>query len=237
MSNFTSFTWLRPQKPPRITTTELAAFVTAIRATGIVQDRALPCTVHVRYGRAIDRNAKPTSRFVSTYRNVGYYKDIRWSVNQQVAGAEIADLLAAREASIYRAWIDLGPLNASLYDTLHRQPDEQNQQSLTPDGLSLSLGPVECCDLRSERAWQLGWIALSLGGYGYLWPWTLRDWVARADAHPLIQAMQQACEAAWPLPPEPPTAEAIMNRAELGSLFPYEIDAPLGWRWSVHETG
>lgn len=97
---------------------------------------------------------------------------------------------------------------------MSRLDTTENEQPFIPDSWSLEIGPVESSSLDSAP-FHVGWIRVGISGYGYLWPWTFKDVVARAQANHGMQALMDLCKQARPVPPEPADARTY-ERFDLG---------------------
>ena len=113
-----------------------------------------------------------------------------------------------------------------------------NETDLTLDSWSLEMGPIESYDLSSAHRFLVGWISVNLSGYGYLYPWTLTELRARAEALPEVEHVAELCRSMWPVPAESPGLRRKWGRRQMGELWPYpETNLPMDWYWGLHETG
>lgn len=236
MSFFTTFDFYRPTPPPRIDGLDLARFLKAFAGLGVSTDLSLPSKV--RFGHSIDQDEKP-SHWVENHGLIGRMCGIEWDVIEKPESLEaLAALLATHRKPVYRADLYLGGVAPHLFPFIHRQPSAENDRALTPFDWWLTLGPIETSDLGADDSFLVGWMSVGLGGDGYLYPWTFRDWIASAERSPEIRAVQQLCRTLWPVDPSPPRRKVVRGRKRMGKLWPYDrLDPPQDWFWGIDETG
>jgi hypothetical protein len=116
-------------------------------------------------------------------------------------------------------------------------PSPENAQELALDGWSIEIGPIGVSDLTSEYEFDAGWIAVSLSGNGYLYPWTPIDLVSCATANAAICNVMQLCRCFWPVERQPATPTIVDRRALAGARWCGSVYAPVDWLWTVEETG
>ncbi len=84
----------------------------------------------------------------------------------------------------------------------------------------------------------VGWIAVNLDGPGYLFPWSFRDLVDRAEAIAPVRELMSLCRRTWPVAPGEPDRRVIEARRMMGELWPYpRLDGPWDWSWGLGESG
>ena len=164
--------------------------------------------------------------------------EIEWDLDLSHPGGiqEMIDALATDGRRIYRAHVSLGtPIDAVL-QPVTRINSPENELDFCPDSLSVDTGPIERhgCDFRAF----VGWIGLSLSGYGYLFPWTCRDVFQRLENTPEIRHIAEVCRSFWPVAPKLVEDRIVEVRKELGELWPYEnLDKRWDWYWGIEESG
>jgi hypothetical protein len=84
----------------------------------------------------------------------------------------------------------------------------------------------------------MGWIAISVSGPGYLYPWTFRDVLNRLEGTPEIHRIMEMCRSFWPAPSLPPEPDIVELRRQVAELWPYDDFArSWDWYWGLHESG
>jgi hypothetical protein len=132
----------------------------------------------------------------------------------------------------------LGIAQREIIDAVSRHNSPQNKVDFVPCEWSFTVGPITSSAMGNEEAFHVGWMALSLSGSGYLFPWTAREAVERAEKCQAIQAAANLCQALWPLRPEPPSRAILKLRKRMGDAWPYrQLDRAQDWTWGVAETG
>jgi hypothetical protein len=101
----------------------------------------------------------------------------------------------------------------------------------------MEIGPIISCDLGSEDLFHVGWLSVSLSGYGYLYPWTFAELVQRAEGDSSIRRVTELCRATWPVEAGRRDRRQKTLRKRMGDLWPYpEIDRPWDWYWGLSES-
>lgn len=84
---------------------------------------------------------------------------------------------------------------------------------------------------------QTGMMSFSLAGYGYFYPWTMKEWVEKFTQATGLEEVCDLCRKTWPVKPEPPVNELVMLRRECDGLRPYDdLHTPLDWAWGPGES-
>jgi hypothetical protein len=238
MGFFTSLNYYRPLSPPRLTAHDLGQFVAAVDATGSLTSTGLHI-LNVAFGDAIDGDDFGTTWVEETEPGVGVMHDIEWDLERfdcQTA-ADMVDLLANDTRRIYRAQLMLGTPTDAILKTITRQNSPENEHDFTPDTMAIEIGRVETYAMDVDP-WHVGWISLGFSGYGYLYPWTFRDTVARIESACEFRQLMDVCRATWPVVASPPAPNEIEARRSLGKLWPYDqLDKPWDWYWGLRESG
>jgi len=194
---------------------------------------------NVKFGEAIDRDDRPTNWEKPAEESgvVWTTCEIDWDIRESAREiGPILQSLRSVDESIYRASIALGNASDAACRDVHRESCPADDRAPTLDSWSLALGPVDVCSLRRDRAAPVGWMELSLHGYGYLYPWTFRDLVERARESKEIAEAVAACSSLWPVSAAAPTKIERAARASLEELWPYDgTDIPLDWHWGLQE--
>jgi hypothetical protein len=137
--------------------------------------------------------------------------------------------------------LSLGWPTDALTDDLKRVDSPENDNDFVPDLWAMEIGPIETASF-SEPAdtigapAQVGWIGVSISGYGYLFPWTFTELVQKAERNPGMQKVMQMCKTTWPVPPGRVEPRIVKLRKQLGPLWPYpQHDLPWDWYWGLRE--
>ena len=239
MSFYSSLKFYHPGPPPKVTGDDLARFAAAVKATGLLEDKYL-LPSQVKFGKAIDQDDREDSWEVEIAPGLFSFEEIEWDVElaPKAGIAEVISRLERESRGVYRASICFGLPSPEVREPIARRGSPENEVDLGPDSLSLRIGPVGLSDLQSGDGVHAGWISLNFSGPGYMYPWTLRDWVARAEGSPAIGRLTALCRETWPVEPAKPSRGAVKARRALKSLWPYDdLAKPGDWYWGVQETG
>ncbi len=239
MSFYTSFSFYMPNTPPTLTGTDLAGFVTSFASLGLADEEG-PIGYRVKLGRAIDQDERPThwdepitpDGVISVARRIEFDAE----ATDLLTHAQLAASLAELDGSIYRANLDLGYVAEPVLSRTMRNPSEENDVALRLDHWGLQIGPIMSHALGREGTYMVGWIAVAMHGYGYLYPWRLHELVDRVEASPGIRGLMDLCRKAWPIDPEKPPRGVVRARKKMGELWPYpRADIPWDWYWGLEE--
>ena len=247
MSFRTTLSFYRPDLPPKMTGADLAGFVSAFAALELSDGPTWTrLGFQVRFGRSVNQDDKPTDwdePVLEGPEGGGIYItqliDYDAEARDLPSLVDLAGVLAALESkTIYRADLILGAIARPVLDGLEREPSAEHELGLYLDSWSLRIGPIFTYDLASEGPFHVGWIAVEASGNGYLYPWTFRDLIDRAEALKPIQALMGLCRKTWPVAPVPPRRRAVKARKAMGELWPYPLaDQPMDWFWGLVESG
>jgi hypothetical protein len=237
MSFYSSLIFYRPRKPPLVTGELLARFISGIQDLGILENQGI-LKLALKFGSGIDQDDLP-STWEEYSGTIGAFKEIEWDMEESFTSVEemAADLVSDRRP-IYRAYLSLGGASDEIVDHLKRVGSPENDIDLVLTGWSLELGPIRLGTLSEDVEFHGGWIGLGISGYGYLYPWSTRQLVQRAEVHPRLRELMTLCRSTWPVPREKPNWRTRRQRAKQGELWPYE-DPGLhwDWYWGVSESG
>ncbi|HUU68591.1 MAG TPA: hypothetical protein VM186_03645 [Planctomycetota bacterium] len=88
-----------------------------------------------------------------------------------------------------------------------------------------------------QSSMHLSAAAVTVGGDGYLYPWTNDDLLKRVKSIPELVKVAQVCKEALPVASRKPTKKVIAIREAMGKLWGgNDYDAPYDWRWVIQET-
>ena len=219
MSFCTSLKFYRPGRPVRISTLDVAAFVSDLYASEIVEP-ALHAPVNLEFRREKGVDSDPVIANLDTS-----------------ASTTVVRCLQARDREIIRGFFGIGALRDDVADSISRIGSPDNSVDFTPYSLSFEIGPVEMFSLATDKSAKVGSMAMCVTGDGYLWPWTFPETVQKVAASRQIAELTELCRSHWPLPARPARWLSTRRRKSLGDLWPYEdLDRPLDWCWGLHET-
>lgn len=238
MSFFTTLEFYRPTKPPVITGESLAHFIRSFEGLK-VSDAGQGISLKLKFGDAIDQDEQPTTWDEPVNDVVSVSKEIEWDMQRGFrSSAEVAEALTPAEQPIYRAFVRLGSATADVCQQVNRKNSLENRIDLALDSWALEIEPIVSGSLACEEHFVVGWISVSLSGYGYLFPWKFCDLIERAEGHAGIRQVTDLCKATWPVPAIPPTRSQIDGRRLMGELWPYSRpELPMDWYWGLCETG
>ncbi len=240
MSFYTSLLFYRPVPPPPVTASDVARFLMSVRDLELLAGGGL-LTLQVKFGSDIDVDDHPTSWEEPTATPSDFtVRDIEWDFDLSSPAnlQEMIYRLVDDERRIYRRFASMGALDENVVLPISRIESPENEIDFTPDTLGLQIGPVIVGTLSSDMIAQVGWIALSISGCGYLWPWSGHEVVAALDGSSAIRRLANRCREHWPVPPAAASPDVVEQRREMGELWPYGgFDQPHDWHWGVHESG
>jgi hypothetical protein len=230
--------YYRPRKPPLVTADDLASVVAELSKTSKLTTSGM-YGLKVKFGEAIDRDDKETIWYEQTAPGVARVHEIEWDIELSRAKGmdDIQMALAGDSRTIYRANVFLGMPTNDVLAPVTRMNSPENEIHYLPDTLALQIGPINAGLLSSDECVQVGWIALSLSGSGYLYPWTLADALERAATSQPIQVLTDIMRARWPVPPAVPDPEITELRRQLPDVWPHsDVDRKWDWYWGALET-
>jgi len=225
MSFFSSLVYYRPGPPPKVTGDGLSQLIRGILNSEFVTDSR--DTLEVKFGDAIDPESDEEDE-----------DEIDWDIAGQYSLSEMIDALSSDQRLICRADVSFKTPCDSLLDSISRRDSPENEVDLNPDCMAIEIRPVKIRRLENEEPFHVGWASMYFSGYGYLYPWTLRDVVARAESSQEMQHLMQLCRSHWPVAGSMADPSVVALRKRLGELWPYDkFDKPWDWCWGVVETG
>jgi hypothetical protein len=238
MSFYTSLIFYRPRKPPPLRAADLASFIDAIRKKNLLT-RHGSRSLSVKFGKSIDQDDKGTTWEEEITSGLSVTHEINWDIQlSNPSLQQIIDCLKGDRRRIYRAYVALGGPIAEILRPITRSGSADNKIDFCPDGLAIEVGPIELCSLSLSAPVLAGWISVDLSGAGYLFPWSVRELVERAEGSRAIRPVTDLCRTFFPVPPKPPPKRVIDARRQIGELWPYEdLAKPWNWYWGVRETG
>ncbi len=236
MPPVTSLLFYRPTEPPPITAVALASFLRSFAELSAARDDA-SAAAQIKFGATVDTDDTPASWDEEVAEGIFVERTLAWDLTVQAASIhKLADALAHRSATLYRAVLELGPPDSGLCQQLQRPPEDKNDRGLSLERWSLDIGPVHSAAIGSDDFFVIGWVSLRLSGTGSLFPWTFERLVQRAETHPAVRQATELCKTTWPVDPEQPTPRLRRRRQRLGELWPLaDMDAPLDWCWGLLE--
>lgn len=240
MSQTTTLVFARPTKPPIVTGPQLADFVDAVANLGILANPQETLTqVRIKHGKRIDSDKKPSSGIEDdgTGRG-GWFREITWDVKNVDCRLDDA-LRSLREKNqpVYRGSISLGTISKNAIEAISRVSTPRDKHDLELWDFGVQLEPQVIADHENDIECMVGWMSVTIWGYGLLYPWKPADMMARITAQPLLAKLADLCRKTWPVTPEKPSSKAIRNRTEMPSVWiGQDFDAPYDWRWFINES-
>ncbi len=233
MGFYSTLIFYRPASLELVTGQILANFIEKFFALGLSRYSGRQGVLQIKFGKFVDQDMRPSSWIAPTNTpRVGIIKEIDWDIDQYNEPLiELPKKLYPLQQPIYRAYMSLGGAMQDELAILHRTGSPQNDEDYVPDSWSLQIGPIET---GKDGDFTVGWIAVGLGGNGYLFPWTLPELVERAETIAGIQSLMKLCRETWSVDASTPSASIRSGRIELGNYWPYEtFDLPMDWYWGL----
>jgi len=243
MSFYTTVSCYRegPQ-PPSITGDDLVNFCQQIIDT----DFTKPDTswwLRLKYGRAIDQDDLSTHREEQISQKISVMKKYDWDVdNLGIPPAEAMQLLQhpprkrwslrgdRSRQPIYRALIKFGDLRDEYTTTIQHQ---LAGNALFLGELFLRINVIKIADPDEGNRFEVGWMALEVGGNGYPFPWSYEETMQRIREHPQLTALRELCRSFWPASERPVASEIIEARRLMGRFWSEPLDVPYDWHWVI----
>jgi hypothetical protein len=230
MGFYTSLIFYRPRPAPLVNGPSLAAFVRRFFELDVAQSRCA-LTQQFACGERIDQDDSPLDVTEPTeVEGIYISREREWDVNEDAHPRdELPKLLDSLDQNMYRAYCSLGSSVRSIREQLGRIDSPENDEDFVPDSWSFMIGPITSGE---DGEFMIAWMALSLSGNGYLYPWTMRDVLQRIERIPAMQRVMSLCRETWPVEPEKPAKRIIEARKAMGKYWPYErADLPWDWFW------
>lgn len=245
MSSYTSLLYYSPLAPAKLKTGDLAVFVDAFSRLGVTDAGLI--YFHVKFGTSVRQDDRPAS-WMEESEGAGYIigrlAHLDWDLDEKKEClSEVASALRNHDQQVYRADLSLGTASAAVIGAVSRDEMPENKSPLCLWDWRLSIGPVQLGTLQvdgivDDRDLVAGWMALSLSGQGYMYPWTSQDLVRRAQDQSGIRAAMELCRSTWPVPSKRPGFLERRRRRKMRDCWPYaEVNQPLDWFWGVSESG
>ncbi|MEZ6096960.1 MAG: hypothetical protein R3C03_22515 [Pirellulaceae bacterium] len=251
MGFYSSLSYYRPGPPPTINTLDLAAFIQAIDSLGFCRPRGIfEAKVEIKFGDKVDSDMMATTPFVEitqwgrNFDEASYQAELirqgisplmaaplrcDWDIDEKSKSLlELADILAKAERSVYRAFLSLGDLTESVSETICRNPCEDNTIGFYPRSVSLGIYPCQVSQFGESKCF-VGWLEMSISGYGYLYPWKPVDAVTKFEESAPIQQLV-AIKLAFPN-----QRIKVEIRKKMGDLWPYSTSTRSGWYWGTSD--
>jgi len=265
MSAYTSAECYRAgDEPPIITTHDLTVFVERILALDILQWDFMG--VQLKFGQAIDQDERSAYEMEEIRECISMLANFDWDVDEmRISHSEALALLRnppwsrlikrerrhlldfwpetvteTLDPHICRASLMFGTMKEEVYAPICHELEDN---FLNLSELDFSIDPVELNDPEEYNAFpekydvfQVGWMAFSVNGSGYLFPWTYEETLEKLRAHPVLGQIRDICREMWPATTQPPHPEVIRDRPKMGKLWAEPQDAPFDWYWAINET-
>ncbi|HEY1066463.1 MAG TPA: hypothetical protein VGE52_10155 [Pirellulales bacterium] len=264
MSMFTSLMFYRPAAPKLVTVGDLAHFVAALESTNLIEPKG-QFSAEIHFGREIARDEwidvfeedgdegdpEAPPKFGRTGKSL--------KTGPLTRHSQLVNWLRDDPTPVYRAFIELGALTEAARQIVARD-HQPSDEAFSPEWLFLHVGPVDCStfDDEDDKAqtedrltvepadneendgllrYPVGWMELSVSGFGWLFPWTLRQAKDKMESRPEFQALMELCRTTWPMTPQLPDEQTIAMRKAMGGLWPYDdLRRPHDWSWGIAET-
>jgi hypothetical protein len=257
MSTYTTAYCYRSGGEPQIVKpADLARFIERILALDILTWDNLG--IQIKFGEKIDQDDRTTYEEEQVGNNSYLLLDYDWDINEErlsYSGALslLGNPLKYKEIiekpklfflkpktiqkklpeNIYRASISFNEMKESVWKNLSHQ--EQGNYLYLSD-FSFDITIIEVADPQEAEVYQTGWMAFSVHGNGYLFPWTYEDTLIKLRQHPVLNQIRDICREMWPASTTPPDKEIIASRMKMGKLWSESADAPDDWYWTICES-
>ena len=242
-------------EPPVVKPADLARFIERILELDILTWGNLG--VQIKFGKKIDQDDKTTYEEEQVGNNSFLMLDYRWDINEErmlysdalsllgnspklkniilkpkLFYLKLKTLTKQLSSNIYRATITFNEMKESVWKSLSHQ-EQRNYLYLSDFSFHITI--IEVANPQEEGIYQVGWMAFSVHGNGYLFPWTYEETLEKLRQHPVLNQIRDICRAMWPASATSPGKEIIDNRIKMGKLWSEPVDAPDDWYWSICE--
>ncbi|HEY4310256.1 MAG TPA: hypothetical protein VGN12_12470 [Pirellulales bacterium] len=237
MGFYTSLTYYRPRPAPIVTPRELRLFFLDLLETGVLA-REGRANFEIKFGSAIDRDDRPSSWLEPINSVISTVKDIAWDWTHEADDiVSMVEALGDESRPIHRAFISLGPATDDLCKQLSRIGSPENDEDFVPDSWSMEFGPIMLEDPAAGVEYHIGWMGISFGGNGYIFPWTTAEVLDRIERSTELNKVAAVCQWYWPVPGKKPSFWTRRMRRRLGKLWPYgEVNKPWDWYCAFKES-
>jgi hypothetical protein len=236
---YSGLLFYRPRTPPRVTGRSLAELVNGHRALGVAVESG-PIGMSLKFGAAIDQDERPTTwdEPIDESGTIRVSREIEWDVRRDCDSlSALVEALATQDESIYRAHLMLGSVADPVRACLAGPETPEADAGPGFDVWSFSIEPIQSYDPETEEPFWVGWMAVSLSGFGTFYPHSPREFVDRAGTHQGIRGLTDLCRRLWPVEPGRPERTIQKLRQRMGALWPYaRTDLPWDWYWGGFES-
>lgn len=240
MSFYTSLMFFRPQPPPRIRVCELAELLAQLNSVAHIKPDCIT-GVSIALGPTIDQDDLAASTWEDIAPGIQSVREIDYDIQFKAQTIEeLIDPLITRKETVYRAHIHLGCACDPICKLFQRMNSPENSINLQLYDMSLEIGPIRDATLEDDASRHVGWIALTLSGQGYLFPWTRAEILSRAESSPELRSLAEICQRAWPI--DPHTSFRSDGIRELLArtrswISSSDVNTLKEWQWTVSESG
>lgn len=234
MSLFSALCLLYPGVPPKLTAIDLRTFCEKLRAELQLGDASQK--VRLRFGDSIDQDLETTQLMKQV--GPGSFQFVKYPWDYEKESGTWEELWPSPKndkQTIYRAFVDLGPLPKEVSRAFTAiSPDQRFY--IAPDNLSLQIAPFAPETLSEASDECLGFVHLSLSGNGHFTWRPLEKYWDQIRQAPSLVALQRLCRESLPVPDSGFPLEELQE--DLGALFMNGADyRPSDWIVTVSETG
>jgi hypothetical protein len=218
--------------PPNVSGADLADFCRRVLEMDILK-RDGTWDLRLKYGRAIDQDDQPTFREEQINQVLTAVVPFNWDVREdRLTPAKVLQLLAHPPVApnIYRAMIGMSSLRDEFTTTINH---ELEGNYLFLGDLSFSIDVIEIRDRETMKSFEVGWMALKVGGNGYPFPWTYEETLQRIRVHPQLRELRDICRTVWPASNQAVDPRVIKTRKQMGKYWAEPLDAPYDWYWVI----
>jgi len=226
---------IRPSRPPVIRGPELAEVVWEIAQTGII-GHDVGQVAQLRYGPRVDKDKETTSDFKPTsIATVVRVEDYPWDNEQDLITIEnLVRYLQVHPEPLYRASIGLGEIDDNLAEYLTREGHPEEPLPLTLSTITLEIGSIRVGSPQTKLE-HIGWIAFSLAGRGYPYPWSDQELLGRVRAIEAVQTIEGLLAQRWPVTEHPGFFEKLTLKKVANRIEHVQPGEP-SWIWAVTST-
>jgi hypothetical protein len=138
--------------------------------------------------------------------------------------------IPSNDQPLYRAWVQLGDSIEEIWRPIRGLTEGAKFGNFRPYSWSVRLGVIELSSMDADDGPQVGWLALSFSGSGYLGATRFEELLARVTEQPAIRAAMNLCRQTWPV------GASVSPRLSIPDQY-FHSHSDSEWSWGLAESG
>ena len=253
MEGWTEAIFYRPGLPPPLDAAALADFLERFAACEMIGTEHPILWCRINFGERIDGRVRPffctrsprpwppwALRFFVLPRLLDALRTRSARSRRIPADLELLDCNLLEVVRIIRAKGCDAPARVSIGGYVSSSGSRclealaffQSPEWMEPGGWQLDVGPIEIQKPGDTAAVCVGWMSLTLSGFGYYLPGFMGRWIAQAEEDPHVSELIELLRSAFPGSGSLPPKDLVALRREHPDFWPVgDPEAPLDWSW------